>query len=271
MFGYIMANSKKLTEEEQNVVRYYYCGLCEAIKNRHGHVHRMTLSYDMTFLAILLSSLTDEPLKQKKGICPSHPFKPHTFYSGRYIDYAADMNILLSYYNLMDDWHDDNNMISAGGALLIKDSLKIIDYWYPEKHSAVKKTLRQLGELEADNELNPDLAANCFAPLLGEVFAFPGSEQYERLYDFGAALGKFIYIMDASLDLKEDVQKQRYNPLISFPSEQFPMILNMLMSDCMNRYRKLDVCCNQGLIENILYSGIWTKYYAINKKEHNQE
>ena len=61
MFGYITANMTTLDKEQQTRYRAYYCGLCRVLREQYGQVGRMTLSNDMTFLAIVLSSLYERP------------------------------------------------------------------------------------------------------------------------------------------------------------------------------------------------------------------
>ena len=60
MFGTIICNRKELTEEENARYQSTYCGMCRAIKTRYGQVERLTVNYDMTFLAILLNGLYEE-------------------------------------------------------------------------------------------------------------------------------------------------------------------------------------------------------------------
>ena len=57
MFGYVITNCKTLSEEERARFRAMYCGMCHTLKKRYGNLSRFTLSYDMTFLAMVLSAL----------------------------------------------------------------------------------------------------------------------------------------------------------------------------------------------------------------------
>ena len=65
MFGYIAPVLSVLSEERKQRYRSFYCGVCHALLKRHGQARRLSLSNDMTFLAMLLSSLY-EP---ETGIC----------------------------------------------------------------------------------------------------------------------------------------------------------------------------------------------------------
>ena len=57
MFGYVTIDPSALTPEARERYQAYYCGLCRVLKRRFGNIGRLTLSNDMTFLYMLLSSL----------------------------------------------------------------------------------------------------------------------------------------------------------------------------------------------------------------------
>ena len=57
MFGYVIANLEGLTQAQKDRYKGCYCGLCRVLKQRHGFSGRLTLTYDMTFLVLLLSAL----------------------------------------------------------------------------------------------------------------------------------------------------------------------------------------------------------------------
>ena len=76
----------------------------------------MTLTYDMTFLAVLLSGLYEKPEREEKHFCVLHPSAKRPCIRNPYTRYAADMNVLLVYHNLMDDWQDDRKLLSYRGS-----------------------------------------------------------------------------------------------------------------------------------------------------------
>ena len=111
MFGTIICNKKELTKEEAARYQSTYCGLCRAIKSRYGQLERMTVNYDMTFLALFLNGLYEPQGAEDKFRCPVHPLKEQVGFQNKYIDYAADMTILLSYYKCKDDWEDERKHV----------------------------------------------------------------------------------------------------------------------------------------------------------------
>ena len=60
MFGYVVAHKPELKIREFNKYKAYYCGLCKVLRENYGFLGQLTLTYDMTFLVILLSSLVKQ-------------------------------------------------------------------------------------------------------------------------------------------------------------------------------------------------------------------
>lgn len=264
MLGNIVTNPNLLEDTDKRYYRECYCGLCKSLQKEHKNISRFTLNYDMTFLIVLLNEVYKENNEKLECRCMMHPVNKHTYINGIFVDYVADMNILLAYYNLLDDWQDDKNVFANCYAKLIKKSFKKICKKYPKKSEIVQNSLKELNDLETENIINPDLSAQCCGKLFGEIFAPFEDEHEEKLRNFGDSLGKFIYILDACIDFEKDIKKKRYNPLITNSKTEFDDMLNLLLADCVEKYKELNI--SNKIIENILYSGIWTKYEIHKKK-----
>ncbi len=220
----------------------------------------MVLTYDLVFLAIVLSAVTGEAYSISTARCPVHPAKKRIFRRNRFTSYAADMNLALAYYKYIDDWKDDNSRKAKIAAGLFRKAFEETEKRYPYQCNEIKKCLEELSQAEKNNVLIPDVPAAIFGRLLGAVFSYGDEELKERLYEFGLALGKFIYIADAATDLKSDIKKQRYNPLVQFSAGDTEPVLQMIMAECLEAYNRLPVKQDKEIIENILLSGIWTSY-----------
>ena len=64
MFGYVVLNKPEIKFKDFDLYRSFYCGLCRELKDRYGISGQISLTYDMTFVVILLSALY-EPVTQK--------------------------------------------------------------------------------------------------------------------------------------------------------------------------------------------------------------
>ena len=115
MFGYITTNTPELKIKDYLEYHSYYCGLCRSLGRNHGQGSRLTLSYDMAFTAMLLTALYEpkEQLYHKR--CPLHPGRKLLMRENLYTEYAADMNLILTYYKLMDDWDDEGKLKARAG------------------------------------------------------------------------------------------------------------------------------------------------------------
>lgn len=268
MFGYVIANYELLTDEEKKIYHSYYCGLCRSLERRHGELSRLTLTYDMTFLILLLSSLYEARNPIRMEHCLVHPIQEHPCCQNHFTNYGADMNLILSYYHFLDDWEDDRKAHAFLESKIFKSECKTIQIQYPRQCTTIHTCLSELNRIEKAGILNPDIPANCFGRLMSELFVIREDVYADRLRQFGFSLGKFIYILDACLDLTQDLKKERYNPMISCFSSDFPDILHLLMGQCMTAFQSLSIPKNRNLLENILYSGIWTRYkYQKQKKK----
>ena len=271
MFGYIVANIKALSEEQKKVYKSYYCGLCRSLRLRHGFGSRSTLSFDMTFLAVLLSGVyADRPEQPGQEKCFLHPIRAHDYLDSSLVDYAADMNILLSYYHFLDDWKDDRNIAAAARCGCMRSDVEKTANAHPRQSAALRDGLAQLSQYEQAGELNPDLPAECFGRIMAEIFTPYEDEKAPLLRRFGSDLGKFIYIMDACMDLKSDLKHARYNPLVGSSSSLFRPILDTLLYACTDSFRALQVTQHVEIIENVLYSGVWSRYEVRDKRKEHQ-
>ena len=88
MFGFLVADENLLEEEELRRYKACYCGLCRTISERHGTLPRASLSFDMTFLVLLLDSLYDPETDQGKNGCVLHPFSKREWKRSAFTEYA---------------------------------------------------------------------------------------------------------------------------------------------------------------------------------------
>ena len=262
MFGYIAANYKQLSPADKTRYQHLYCGLCHALGSEYGFVGRMTLTYDMTFVSMLLSSVYDLPESAQTIRCPANPLRKCPIIHTEATTFAADMNLLLAYYKSVDDWRDDHNLLAFSNTRLLEKRLAQATAHWPRQAEHIQKRLAQLTLMERANELNPDIPANCFGDLMGVLFLLREDEHSKDLYQFGATLGRFIYMMDAVMDLRDDIRKKRYNPLAAQLNPDYTAMLTMLIGDSTTIFERLKPQRDSDIMRNILYSGVWVRYFS---------
>ena len=272
MFGYLTAQTELLTPEQLARYRACYCGLCRSLKERHGQLGRLALNYDMCFLVLLLDSLDEPELRQGEESCIAHPRTPRPWQRSENSDYAADLTVALAYNKCLDNWHDDGAPLALAESAALKRSYRKVQALWPRQCEAIERGLRALGELEQKGEANPDGTAACFGALMAELFVRREDRWAPALRALGAALGRFIYILDACMDLEMDALLGRYNPLRRRygmdNADHFRDILKMQLADAVRAYDALPLVQDAGLMQNILCAGLWA---AFDKKFGNEE
>ena len=103
MFGYVTIHKEELKIKEYETYKGFYCGACQALRREYGLSGQMTLSYDLTFLTLLLSSLYEPKQQFSKKRCIAHPQKKRLMIENEFSEYAAHMSLLLTWYKLLDD------------------------------------------------------------------------------------------------------------------------------------------------------------------------
>ncbi|MCH5199124.1 MAG: hypothetical protein J1E34_09505 [Oscillospiraceae bacterium] len=267
MFGYAVANPDKLDDESKERYRAMYCGICRALGENRKRLNRLTLTYDLVLVALVLSSVAKMPFSEESVRCGVHPVKEHKAFKNDYTLFAADMNILLAYYKFLDDKKDDGGIIPLIEVSFFKTEAEKLQKKYPLLSEKIEGCLNAISECEIRNETDADIPASFFGDLLGSIFAGARSPYPEKLYDFGFSLGKVIYYMDAEVDIKADLKKQRYNPLIRKSAQERQELLELQLGDCMFKYSLLPMGADKSITDNILLSGIWTAFERMKREE----
>jgi len=108
VFGYVTLFKPTITMGEYEQYKGIYCTLCKRLGKRYGVLSRFTLSYDMTFLALLQMALADEGADFCPSRCSFNPAKRCLkAQNTAAIDRAADIGTLLTYYKLKDTIADE--------------------------------------------------------------------------------------------------------------------------------------------------------------------
>lgn len=272
MFGYVRINKMDLTFREFDTYKGYYCGLCKYLKENHGEISRLSLNYDITFLILLLTSVYRPKSTLTKEVCIANPIKKKNRIVNEVTEYAASMNVLLTYYKLEDNLHDDKGVKDIIAYNLYKGKLKKAYEKYPKKADYIKSQLEELQKLESENSTNIDKVSNTFGNLMGEIFAYKEDDFEGKLRSIGFNIGKYIYILDAYEDLDKDIKKGRYNPFIEYIDKKEELIkkveklISISLGYLSQSIDELHIKTNVGIIDNIIYSGVYLRYKNILNK-----
>ena len=286
MFGYITPLKPELKIKDFTRFRAYYCGVCISIKQNYGNLPRATLNYDMAFLALLLDGLSEDNTSAEVKRCIAHPFnKRPIIINNEAINYAASMNVALSYYKIIDDVNDDNDIFSKCKAIFLSPYNKKFSSSIKLINTVIEENLNKLSKYEQNkNYTSIDEICDPFAIIVGKILEyFPNKiyndsdEKRNLLYNFGYTLGKWIYLIDALDDLEEDITKGKFNPINylyninNLPYKEFKEsikdrlefnILNCAYN-CKDILDELEIKKNKDILDNIISLGMMDKYIKV--------
>jgi hypothetical protein len=279
MYGYIRPVEQELKVKELNTYTGYYCGLCKTLGTRYGQAARLLLNYDMTFLAVFLSALDSDRDEMKKEFCVAHHMKKRPVIRSPYIGYAADMTVLLGREKLADDVRDGDRVVTAAD-LAVRSAYGKAKKRQPDASKKVIAALRDFYRAEDSGEKSCDVMADKFGSVLKHVFLgcravsrTLGRDEKRVVTETAMELGRWIYLIDALDDFREDKAKGRYNPLIGMcdgSEVKAARLMKPVLYDHLGRlaeaYELLDIKKNDALLRNMIYLGARAKTEEILKR-----
>ena len=279
MFGYVVMNKPEIKFKDFDMYRSFYCGLCRELKERYGLSGQITLTYDITFVILLLSGLYEPPTKKGSTRCIVHPVRRQPVRKNAITEYAADMNIFLTYYKCKDDWNDERSIPGFAFGKLLEGKEKKSEKLWGKKVQTIVFCLDELSALEKENATDIDRVSGCFGRIMAEIFAYREDVWEPTLRRMGFYFGKFIYLLDAYDDVEEDVKKGNYNPfskdyIIKGFDDRVKNMLMMMMAETCREFEKLPIIKYTDILRNILYSGVWCRFENVSgkrKKEQEKE
>lgn len=268
MFGYVTICEPELKVKDLQKYKAYYCGLCRTLKEKYGSLGQMTLTYDMTFAIILLNSLYEGQMRASDHRCKTHPLKKRRMLQNEITEYAADMNLILAYYHMKDNWEDEKKISGLFGVHTLHKKAAEAMKKYPRQGRAIRRELKALLNCEKKGVMEIDEPAGCFGRLMEELFLYKKDVWEKPLREMGFFLGKFIYIMDAYEDLEKDKKDGNYNPLKNLAKEadfeeKCRQMLCMMIAECSAAFERLPCLEDADILRNVLYAGVWNRYHKL--------
>ncbi len=272
LFGYIKPFKPEMKVREFDTYKAIYCGLCRQLKEQFGLSATFALSYDQTFLSVLSLAIHEKEVSFERKHCAVNPLqkKPCATCSED-LTFAAATTVLMVYYKVLDDYQD--------GTFFEKVKNLLILPWFWRKRKKAEKRYPQLGQvmrdyiaaqkqLERHQEKSIDRAAEPTANALSEIFAqlLPADQDRRALTRLGYLIGRYVYLIDALDDLKEDQTSGNYNVFaIKAETEQWSAeqtkdyateVVNLTVGQIAQAYELLTIYRLRPILDNIIYLGL---------------
>lgn len=292
MFGYVRVRRSELRVREYEYYQSIYCGLCRRMGQCTGQCSRLSLSYDLAYLALLRMALTGEKTVIRERRCIAHPFhKRKMMEPGEALTYAARVSALLTYEKCRDDVADSRGfrrLRARFRAAFFHRAYRKAKKVLPEVAGEIRPALFELRVLEGEKKPSVEEPAGVFARLLGKIFAYGLSGNTAVIAGaMGRGIGRYIYITDALDDLEKDAARGEFNPILCLygrmpEREEREELKNAVIAGLADLEPVMDLfppsCPEQKeILRNILYLGMTdtlrkiTDGAAVHKEEKREQ
>lgn len=216
MFGLVRPYYKKMIKQEKCEYKCYYCGLCMGMGRTMGLLSRFLINYDVCLAYLVADSISlDTDIKTAR--CSFSPIRWVKYRDNPVLlDKLSSINYILTYHKVKDDIDDDDSLIAKFVECLMRrkyNSLKEIN-----EHTicVVTAGMQAIKTAESSDErISVRDSALPFGKLLEGVMTgcLENPEDDKVFTTLCRYLGMWIYIVDACVDLKKDIEQNKYNPL----------------------------------------------------------
>ena len=264
MFGNVLIDKPNILIKDYETYRSYYCGLCKSIGKEYGTFLRLTLNYDIVFLALLGHNYEEVDPVFCEEHCITHPIrKVPSIKNNDVLTRVADINMILGFYKALDDVADEGKhrfWKSAIGMRVKKAQRKIPDF-----AKAVKEGYEKIREGEARGYTLERIAGYFGEIMLACADALTNKSD-PKLKKLLYYVGRWVYCIDAVEDIKEDCNKRRFNPFLRKDTVWSDIVFSEVekearpfLYDCIDRiievYNTMEIKISEGALGNIVYRG----------------
>lgn len=267
MFGYLQIQKSELKVCEYDSYKAIYCGLCKQLGKDYSFLTRFILSYDCTFYAMLLMSVSRSCKGFVSKRCTCNPLKKCNFAICASDSYnkAAAFSVISAYYKLKDDIADSRLLKKLFSYI----SLPFFSHWrkkavkkrgYIELDNIVSDMLSMQFEDEASDVSTIDTSAHPTALMLAKIFEREAQTEVDRrvYYEFGYHIGRWIYLIDAADDLNKDIKSKNYNPFVranKTDCNYIQSVLSQSLARAYDAYNLMNIIDFKGILDNMFLLG----------------
>ncbi|MBQ8295249.1 MAG: hypothetical protein IJX87_02310 [Clostridia bacterium] len=269
MFGYVRVDTPYLFIKDQTLYQAMYCGVCKGIAEVCGQAARMGLTYDVTFLSVILHNIAGKDVVIEKQHCLTHCIRSKQMANvDELTRQLGALNTLMVYYKYTDDVQDGDG--GKGKRWWFKKGFQKSRRKYPEIERIVRDSMIEQGKVERAKTDSLDRSADPSATLLADFSDYVlGEKATAHTRGLFYAVGKWVYLIDALDDYDKDRKKGAYNPfalaykaecradlLKGKSGEEVRYAFHALFFDIREHLSQIDFKFNRDLSDNILLRGL---------------
>ena len=211
MYGYLRLINSITPPSIQRHYRSCYCTLCHALWNNYGMRPRFILSFDMTFLAVMLD-LEKQVNIDETLLC----YKKHTFSETESWKRLSAMSILLAAKKLEDNINDDNDLKAKLFLRIFNRAIRKAEADYPDVAELFTCGFREMSVMEKESKDVFALSHKFGDIMTGAVSALFTCDTQDIVVMHHVT--EWVYFIDAIDDLDADYKDGSYNPFKKYAS-----------------------------------------------------
>lgn len=281
MFGFTRTRSMKLSVEDTNVVKKFYCAYCDTIKKYYGVPYTILANWEGRFITLLTESQSKRNPVETFANCPiTLGFAKQLAVESNYCTrYAAAITLLLFGHKLEDDVADDRTIIPRVAKFFTKNKVakayqELNDNGFPiQKALGILERQLQLESSQKVQSLDQVTAptGEAVSLILAHTAVISNNEQNkECLHALGTCVGRLITLLDACNDFQQDIDQRKFNAITATVPDSkkrvpFSNVLYLSVEDYLfvqlkeirDKFKLLLLYKHKNLIENILLLGLY--------------
>lgn len=283
MFGYVRYDMPNLFVKDLMLYKAMYCGLCKGIGASCGQVARVGLTYDVTFLSVLLHNVKGVDIRVEQAHCAEHCIRKRPIaVLDPLTEELGALNTVLLYYKLTDDVEDGGK--GRGRRLWFRRGFNRAKKKYPAMVNIVETFMKEQAALERAKSPSPDMAAEPTAAMMRALSNhFLGEKATEATAQLFYGLGKWVYLIDALDDYDKDVKKRGYNPfvlgyanaskkeLLAQNGQEVRFLFDTLFYSLRENLAKIEFSFNRDLTDNVILRGLPAETMRVMRGEKNKK
>lgn len=232
MYGYLKPFSGISDTKIRSKYKQYYCSLCHALWTNYGQLSRLMVSYDVTFIAIVLSSRFELP-DCKIGCLKKITLKRENENWKK----LAAFTLLMIASKLEDDIRDDNSKLAKALKRIFKRKFQHIMKEFPNASKTVNKSMKVFNDYEQNNN-DVYVLSNSFADVIVHTLLALYPDMNESEIAILRYVSRWVYFMDAVDDLDDDIKNGKKNPLSTISRSKIELLtenkeyIESFIADC---------------------------------------
>lgn len=218
MFGYLKPYSVNASIEARRVYKKYYCSLCHALWKNYGQASRLIVSYDITFIAVVLAKHFTLP--DGKISCLA---KSTTTQSESNWKKLAAFSIMMAVSKLEDDIQDDKSIKARIGGVILGSTVKKVRKDFPRAYEVMLNFMKIFDHEEAAKS-DVHVLSDAFSDIVINTLKTLFTEIDDADISILRHVTRWVYFIDAVDDFDQDLRKEKKNPFTGMADSKHDLV-----------------------------------------------